>query len=404
MEKIKLLFTCLLILSSFYSFSLEDNKDTTDNNKIKITGYIQTQMEVCGKDGKTKTGGLTSYSEDRDKMSDDWFLRYGIRRGRVRTQYIRGKVKGQVEIDINENGLTTKNAFIQATFSPYINAKIGLLTIFFGDEVCYPSALIETLEKSLATQKLFPDEKDFAFQLTMKGKQKTVLDGFTWDVGLTSGNSVHKDNDGNMNLLTHLKYNHSFNNLSFGLGASWYEGSTNNADTLVYKVENHSWQPEITDRNHRNTRRYIGFDAQISLNTDFGKTNLRGEYIFGKQPSMETDIKSPNNNEYTDYFSYQRDFSSSYLYLIQQINNKPLFVVFKYSFFNPNTKINDNEIRNKGDIKYTNYGIGCYYDFKYGIKLACFYDFFQNEKTNSLPSYNKDLKDNLLTLRLQYQF
>jgi phosphate-selective porin len=372
--------------------------------KFSVSGYIQTEAEISGQDGKTKTGASNSYSLDRDNKDNDWFMRYGIRRGRIKFTYTEGIAKGVFEMDINEGGIGVKNAYLQIKPHQCISLQAGLMDRWFGDEVEYSSSNLEPLERSLIIQKLFPDEKDLGLKLTLSGMKNTMWDGLKLDLGLVSGNNIKKDDDGRMDFLAHLKYNHSTSTLMYGIGTSLYSGTTNNIDSLWFTVNNNAWQSETVEKNKKNKRQYVGFDGQIAFETLLGLTNFRAEYIFGTQPSVSGDLKSPNGNTYTDKFNYNRKFSGGYFYAIQDIYNTPLTLVLKYAYLDNNTEIAGNDIKNAGDLSNTDYGFGMFWRINSSLRLTAMYDINKNETTNQIAKYSKDIKDNIFTLRLQYKF
>lgn len=390
--------------------SLQVLQEQVENNqakikgleKFKVSGYIQSQMEVSGKDGKTKTSASNAFSDSRD--NGDNFLRYGIRRGRIKFQYTEGIAKGVFEMDINEGGIGVKNAYLQITPHQCISLQAGLMDRWFGDEVEYSSSNLEPLERSLIIQKLFPDEKDLGLKLTLSGMKNTMWDGLKLDLGLVSGNNIKKDDDGRMDFLAHLKYNHSNSNLSYGIGASFYSGTTNNVDSLWFTVNNNAWQSEKVEMNKKNKRQYIGFDGQIAFETVMGLTNFRAEYIFGEQPCVSGDLKSPNGNTYSDKFNYNRKFAGGYFYAIQDIYNTPLTLVLKYAYLDNNTDLKGNDIKNGGDLANTDYGVGMFWRINSALRLSAMYDINKNETTKEVAKYSKDLNDNIFTLRLQYKF
>jgi len=55
------------------------------------------------------------------------------------------------------------------------------------------------------------------------------------------------------------------------------------------------------------------------------------------------------------------------------------------------------------NIRYTTLGLGYLYYINENLKSTIWYEFVQNEKT-WLPGFERDAKDNLLTLRMQYRF
>ncbi|MND43962.1 hypothetical protein D3C80_347880 [compost metagenome] len=82
----------------------------------------------------------------------------------------------------------------------------------------------------------------------------------------------------------------------------------------------------------------------------------------------------------------------------------------KYDWYDPNTFVNGKEIgaqnsnTTEGDIAYSTWGLGAYLNLMKGnARLALYYDIVKNEST-SIASYAKDIKDDVLNLRLQFRF
>lgn len=399
----QILLTATFTLLSFGLFAQEEKDNKTP---FKVSGYIQSQVEIAEKDGKTKTGFLSTYDTTRDANSN-MFLRYGIRRGRIKAEYSHNDwAKGVFEININEEGFKPENVYLELTPLDWLSMKAGLMTDWFGHELQYSSALLETLERCQLTQKLFPDEKDLGIMFSFIAPDYTGLKGLRLDWGFVSGNAIHKDDDGRANFLAHLKYN-NHNNASFkyGVGLSYYNGTTNNIDSVFYKVTNHTWIAQNANKNHHNTREYFGIDAQFSFQNALGNTCLKGEYISGKQPSQISDLSSPNNNAYTSSFNHLREFRGGYIYLIHDIISTPLSLVLKYAFIDNNTLLKGNQVTLAADLAMQDYGFGILWKIKPYLRLTAFYDINTNEKTTSITDkYTKNLKDNIFTLRLQYSF
>ena len=377
--------------------------------KLKVSGYIQAQAEV----GQIKAGAKTganggSYNEAIDGKDADSFTRYGIRRGRIKFQYSEKIAKAVFEIEITDKAIGYKDAYLQIDepFLHIVSLKAGIFDRCFGDEVSYSSSLIESPERSLIIQKLFPDEKDLGTQLTIAAPANTMLEGLKLDAGLFSGNGIRTDDNSKVDFIGHLKYDKALSNMAFGLGASLYSGTTNNADSNYYTVNNGVWTREAVEKNKTNKRQYMGFDGQFTIETLMGLTSIRGEYLFGEQPSTSGDFGSPKADTYvpTKAFSYKRNFSGGYIYFLQDIYMTPLTLVLKYTYLDPNTDLKGNEITNKADVAMTSFGIGGLWRINSSLRLMGFYEINSNEKTTGIAGYNEDLKDNLFTLRLQYKF
>ena len=377
--------------------------------KLKISGYFQAQTELGQIKATAKTGANSGqYSESIDGKDADYILRYGLRRGFLKFQYTDKLAKAVFQFNINDKGIALIDAYMQV-YEPYLNMfslQAGIFNRCFGDEITYPSSQRETPERSLVFLKLFPDERDLGGQLTIKAPQKTILDGLKLDAGLFSGNGIRVDDNSKLDFIGHLKYDKTYSNISFGLGTSMYLGTTNNADSNLYKVENGTWKKEKVDTNKTNLRKYFGFDGQVSIKTFMGITNIRAEYLFGEQPSVLNDFSSPKGNTYiiSSPFSYIRNFTGGHIYLLQDIYKTPLTLVLKYAFLDPNTKLKGNQIKNKADLSITTFSFGGLWNINPSLRLMAFYDINSNEKAKEVSGYNEDVKDNLFTLRLQYKF
>ena len=215
-------------------------------------------------------------------------------------------------------------------------------------------------------------------------------------------------------------------------------------------------------------RKYYGVDAQISFDFPWGKMTFRSEYIWGTQPSSLfnsiTDnymynamnsfsptgpinglsfpnfsppqanyavaVKATENYHHT----FIRNFNGYYFYLVQDILKTGHQIVLKYDFYDPNTDVSGKEIDiyyyKKGtttplgltvlspaDVAFWTLGVGYNYYFNEHFSTMIYYEMVHNEIT-ALPAYEGDLiqgknpstgydaeiKDNNLTIRLQYKF
>ncbi len=81
----------------------------------------------------------------------------------------------------------------------------------------------------------------------------------------------------------------------------------------------------------------------------------------------------------------------------------------KYDWYDPNIKVKKSEIGKSGtnlttaDVKFATFGVGYTYHINSQTKIILYHDFVKNELTQ-LSGYTTDLKDNILTCRLQFRF
>jgi predicted porin len=107
--------------------------------------------------------------------------------------------------------------------------------------------------------------------------------------------------------------------------------------------------------------------------------------------------------------TYIRNFDGAFFYFLQNIVNEKWELVAKYDWYDPNTKVSSLAIGKNGtnlsaaDIKYSTIGVGFTRYFTGNLKMLIYYDIVRNEKT-ALAGYTEDLKDNVLTVRMQMRF
>jgi phosphate-selective porin len=81
----------------------------------------------------------------------------------------------------------------------------------------------------------------------------------------------------------------------------------------------------------------------------------------------------------------------------------------KYDFYDPNIRAKGTEIGslatnfNATDIRYDTFGVGYLWYMNENFRLMLWYDRVKNEKTQ-LNNYTSDIKDDVLTCRVQYRF
>ena len=154
-------------------------------------------------------------------------------------------------------------------------------------------------------------------------------------------------------------------------------------------------------------RQYMGADFQTSLYWIGGVTTIRAEFIQGFQPGTSSSSTSFAAAPSGDMFN--REFNGAYFYFTQNILQSKHQIVVKYDWYDPNTSVEGTEIRggssktSSADIKYTTIGLGYIFHWDHNIKIMAYYDMVTNENTK-IAGYTKDVRDNVLTLRMQYKF
>jgi hypothetical protein len=400
--------------------------------KLKISGYLQAQYQSADTKGtKSFAGGdfpAASYS------------RFMVRRGRIKFTYEAYLAKYVLQFDVSEKGLSIKDAYLNVS-DPYLNAfsvTAGVFNRPFGFEIPYSSSQRESPERSRFTQTLFPGERDLGAMLTFQMPKTSPLNFLKIDAGFFNGNGPNPEFDRKKDFIGHIGISraNSDESVKYGLGFSYYNGgivqgkvSTDVAGTIPAGKTRAAQTYELKTFNDTlsfvkvagdstegkfHTRSYFGADAQLIIETPLGLTTLRGEFIAGKQPGTDKSTISPTS-VIPGADTYLRNISGLYVYFIQSFTGTKLSVLAKYDIYDPNTDISGNQIglsskkektkaSTAGDLKYSTLGLGLIYAYTPNIKLTAYYDIVKNETSSNLKGYNGDVKDNVLTLRLQYKF
>lgn len=402
--------TYLFLLFAWIGMGIcaQDASDTTLNEriskleakveqfgKLRFSGYVQTQWTWNHAD--VPTGDQNDFS---------------IRRGRLKAAYANQYGEAVVQIDVTEEGVDVKDAYLklQAPSVKWVALRGGVFNRPFGREIAYSSSRRESAERSRVFQTLFPKERDLGVELIFNGRPNTLLQPLSLNIGLFAGNGGQaKETDSRKDFIGHLAYNRRQMGWEYGLGLSLYAGGVRLAgdeQQKAYRFTNGAFVENIgLEPGDYAKRQYYGVDGQVGVQSVLGKTSLRGEYLWGKQPGAEGDSKSPTGAITSDI--YLRNFNGYYLQLAHDIAASKHTVVLKYDAYDPNTKVDKNECRTKGDIAYATLGFGWLYRANQNVRVMCYYEINSNEKVaNDVvdAKYAKNLKDDRFTLRLQYAF
>ncbi|MEW6654296.1 MAG: hypothetical protein AB1394_12640 [Bacteroidota bacterium] len=376
--------------------------------KIKFSGYIQTQMQSA------ETGGAATFAGGN--FSAGIHNRIMIRRGRLKLTYDNDLTNMVLQIDATERGLGLKDAFLLLK-EPWLKSfalKGGVFDRPFGFEIGHSSSSRETPERSRMFQTLFPGERDLGLSVEYSPYLpfENFLGYFNFKAGLFAGNGVSVEVDNKKDFIGRLGFSLPFyeENLAIDGGISVYSGGVKlAAGKSIFTVDN----PTSAAANLKSAyaeRNYLGFDLQLYYAFPLlGNFSLRGEYISGKQPGGSlSSSTSPISLQTGDL--YLRNFAGYYLNYIQNLGDKNQLVL-KYDVYDPNTDVEGDQIGafaasklGSGDIKYSTLGIGFIHYLDDNIKFVLYYDNVSNETTSKISGFNADLKDNVLTFRIQYKF
>lgn len=444
-----------------------ETKATVDKlAKLKISGYLQAQYRSAmdGEAAQTDTNdvytGVYNYAVGNyagGTFAGNTDGLFQVRRGRFKLNYNTKYTDYVVQLDVTQSGVGVKDAYLSLT-EPWLavfKAKMGVFDRPFGFEISYSSSSRESPERSRLFQTLFPGERDLGAQLEAALPEKYgPLSWLNFKGGLFTGNGIAVESDQNLDLMGRLGISIPLTDLNLAIdgGVSAYIGSVSCTDTSwvsfdttvspkkvfkrgkVYEM-NADKKQFVQDTSKSQLlkdfdRKYTGMDLQVysdvlsSLLPVSAGLSVRGEYIFGLQPGTSSSSSFYNAAKGASAL-YLRDFSGYYLTYVQNIGNS-IQTVVKYDLYDPNTGIEAGDIDSAGikkgklspaDLAYTTLGLGLIYHWDENLKFVLYLDKVGNETLeasevkklplsdqNSLRWYTEDLKDDVLTFRVQYKF
>ncbi len=399
--------------------TLTDIKNFVDViRKIKWSGYIQTQYQYADE------AGISSFAGGSFPTNVN--SRFQVRRGRIKFVYDQEITQYVLQVDITQNGVGIKDAYAMIR-DPWIRTFSltgGVFDRPFGFEISHSSGMRETPERSRLFQTLFPGERELGVKLEATSEEG-VFSFINIRAGLFNGVLPNaNENDSNKDFIGKIgfKIPVAEHNLSIDGGLSVYLGKVTSTSKYIHTFDAQATIPKfhidssITNIGKSFNRNYFGADFQLYYEIQqIGGMSIRSEFITGKQPGSETSnsFYYPTSTDKTPKL-YHRNFYGWYVGYVQNIGLSNQFVI-KYDVLDPNSDVVGDDIGKIGtnlttaDIKYSTLGFGWVYHWDMNVKFMIYYDIVKNEKVNAtatgtLVDFKNDLKDNVLTLRMQYLF
>jgi hypothetical protein len=387
---------------------------------LHFSGYIQPQFQVAQQKGAPSYNG-----GNFPEFSNNRFM---LRRARVKLDYILPgadeqnipKVLFTFQIDATERGVNVRDMFVRL-YEPeaqHFSLTTGIFARPFGFELNLSSAYRETPERGRMSQILMPTERDLGLMLTYEAQRRPRSKfSFRWDAGVFNGQGLSgtADFDSFKDIISRI----TFKPLAFAAnmelsgGLSLLYGGWRQATKYRYEMgllgNTAAFVVDSSERNRgaKAPRRYHGADVQWVKHHRRGKTELRAEYWMGKQSGTATTTSNPG--VLPDAPTYIRNFDGAFFYFLQNIVNEKWELMVKYDWYDPNTNVKNSDIGKAAanlsatDIKFSTLGAGITHYINPNLKLLLYYDQVTNERT-ALPGYADDIKDNIITCRLQMRF
>jgi hypothetical protein len=383
-------------------------------DQLRFSGYIQTQFQAAAARGaKTFSGG------DFSPQSDNRFM---LRRGRIRIDYAGFNEEHEPNVffvfqfDGTERGVNIRDFWgrIFDTRWHIFSVTTGMFARPMGFEVTRSSVDRESPERGRMSQILMPTERDLGAMLTFEPRGGGLLSRIRADVGLFNGQGLSgpAEFDSRKDLIVSLSLQpfEVVTGIVLSANISRLEGGVAQGTKYRYRMETGgAFSADSSESNLHAVapRRYTNADAQVRIEHAWGSTELRGEYVFGTQPGSQgsSRIGSVLPLEPT----YQRKFDGAYVYLLQSLFASCHQLVVKYDWYDPNVDVTGSGIGRPGtftgeaDIRYATTGVGYTYYASENLKVVLFYERIVNEPT-LVSGFTGDVRDDVLTVRLQYRF
>jgi len=385
---------------------------------IRIGGYIQPQFQLAASKGQSSFGGGDFPAHVNNRFS--------LRRGRIRFDYARFNKQNQPVLQfVFQFDGTERGVFIRDFWGRVFESKwqlfsftAGMFARPFGYEVNLGSPDRESPERGRMSQLLMKTERDLGAMVSFEPRKKDhPLRYFKLDMGLFNGPGLTApaDYDSYKDFIARASFKPYQLGTHFILsaGCSYFNGGFLQNTKYTNRVVNAGGvKTFITDSSLSNIdtkapRRYAGADIQLKYKREAGYTEIRAEYWQGTQTATAASTETPAT--LLTEPSFTRKFNGAFIYLLHNIFNTHHQLCIKYDWYDPNTSLSGSDIGKAGtslnatDIKYSTLGFGYNYYVNDNLRLLLWYEIITNEST-LLPAYNADVKDNLLTCRLQFRF
>ncbi|WP_205410024.1 porin [Flavihumibacter solisilvae] len=385
-------------------------------NYLRISGYIQPQFQYI------QTKGAATYAGPNFQPNSN--NRFILRRGRVRFDYARfnknDKLSAQFvfQFDGTERGVNIRDFWGRVFENKFevLGFTMGMFARPFGYEVNLSSQDRESPERGRMSQILMRTERDLGAMASFEPRGKShKLKWLKVDAGVFNGQGLTgtAEYDSYKDFITRASFKPVAinNSLRMSGGLSYLNGGFIQNTKYVYEMGKPNGAPGfIVDSSESNLgekapRIYYGADAQWELRHHNSVTTLRAEYWWGTQTGTDETTETPGVIENQPY--YVRKFNGAFFYLLHAFGKNQVGV--KFDWYDPNTKVKGDDISkshdnmNPADIRYNTLGVGYLNYINENLKLVLWYDFVMNEKTQ-LEGYTEDIKDNVLTFRLQFRF
>ena len=363
---------------------LVNEADLSKLNKIKVSGYIQSQWE--------------SYGADLEK-SNGYNNTFYIRRARIKFTYeALDGVKFVLQPDFSTGNISLKDAYAVVNIP-----KLKNWTLWAGQmnrpdyEVEYSSSQREVLERSRVIRTIYPGEREVGVKLEYAGTKIPLKFQLMAMNGNFTGAQA-KDVDSQKDIMARLVYSVKLPGAGIGIdfGPNVYYGGNLSKNNKYFKNSDGTLDSLKSVWKYLN-KNWVGGEIQIFADV-LGGMAIKGEYITGINSSPGSVAATSTMAQMLASPSLYNNFSGYYIYFIKNIGPKNQFVA-KYDYYDPNTKLSGDAAGN--NIYYKTWTLAWQYYLNDFIRISLNYEMPKNEINASNPN---DKKDNTLGVRIQAKF
>jgi hypothetical protein len=322
---------------------------------------------------------------------------------------------------LSGGGVSIKDVYLRFA-DPWLKSiaiKAGVFDRPFGFEIGYSSSNRESPERSRLFQTLYPNERDLGVSLEYLPSDNITgfAQYFNLKGGLFTGNGINNETDSYRDIIGRLGVSLPFNSINMGIdaGVSGYIGKVLSRADSLYEMSGTSFAGTKGHLNEAIDRMYTGGDIQLYYGDIpvIGGLTLRSEFISGRQPGSKSSAGSPRSDISSSSVIYSRNFMGYYGMLVQNLDPIKSQLVLKYDMFDPNVDIEGKDIESStgltaaafapSEMAYKTLGVGLVYHWDENVKFIAYLDKVMNEEITS-PIFDKDVKDDVFTFRIQYKF
>src|ERR1051325_7887158 len=241
-------------------------------SRVKLSGYIQGQYQVADSVGIPSFAG-GNFSPNVDN-------RFMLRRARLKATYDGSWSQYVFQIDVSEKGFSIKDLYAKMTeqWMKTVSLTVGMQNRPFGYEIGYSSSLRESPERGRMSQIIFPGERDLGAMITIQRPKGKPLDFLKIEAGMFNGTGAPgagasaSDFDWKKDFIGRIRIDKTTKNekMSYGLGASYYNGGWRNGTSSVWNMETDSAglmafrkTKDTLQYGQISARNYIGFEGQL---------------------------------------------------------------------------------------------------------------------------------------------